>query len=390
MNQKFNTLNSIKVAHIITRMIIGGAQENTLYTVLELQKDTNYDVSLITGIEIGPEGRLNLDFVKNLIFAPFLVRKINPIKDFICLLKLYKLFKKNKYDVIHTHSSKAGVIARFAAKLANIPVIIHTIHGLAFHEYQNAISNFIYIILEKICAFFTDKIIVVADEMRNKSLNYNIGNTYQYKTIFSGMLLDDFLNSKHHRLTIRNKLNIDNNKIVIGTVARLFSLKGHEFLLSIAKDLINFNPDIIFLWVGDGILYEKYKLEIDNLKLTKHFIFTGLVEPNDIPKLLSGMDILVHTSLREGLARVLPQAMAAQIPVISFDIDGAKDIIDNNISGFLVKPKDTVDLKNKIIQLLNSIELKDKFIQNGLKKIDPYFRHDYMVLEIKKVYQEFL
>jgi len=381
-------MRRIKVAHIITRMIIGGAQENTLLTVLGLQKDNKYKVFLITGIEKGPEGRLALDKVENIIFEKYLVRKLSPIKDIICFIKLIKQFRKYKFDIVHTHSSKAGIIARVAAFIARVPVIIHTIHGLPFHSYQSVFKNRLFIFLEKICASFSSKIITVADEMQIKSLKNGIGNKEQFITVHSGMELDLFKSASGLKEKIRRKLNISDNAFIIGKVARLFPLKGHQYILNIAEDITKRYPQVIFVFVGNGILYDSFLKEIKKKGLEKHFIFTGLIEPLNIPEYLASFDVLVHTSLREGLARVLPQAGAVGIPVISFDIDGAKEIIEDGETGFLVEPENEEELKEKILELLNNYNLRMKFMNNLRKRIEPYFSHLYMAEKIEEIYKK--
>ena len=380
-------MKKVKVVHIITRMIIGGAQENTLLTVLGLQKDARYEVSLITGMEKGPEGRLELEDVENPIFESSLVRNLHPIKDIICLIKLFLFFRKNKFDIVHTHSSKAGVIGRIAAFIARVPVIIHTIHGLSFHSYQSMIQNKLFIFLEKICAIFTTRIITVADEMQIKCLKSGIGKKEQFITIYSGMKLEEFKSAYSLREDVRRKLNVSDKAFIIGKVARLFPLKGHKYILNIAEDLVKRYPQIVFVFVGNGILFDSFSKKIKARGLNKHFIFTGLVDPARIPEYLSSFDILVHTSLREGLARVLPQAGAVGVPVISFDIDGAKEVIKDGETGFLVEPENECELKEKIIELINNYDLRVKFMNNLRQRLEPYFSHKYMVREIEEVYR---
>lgn len=379
--------NSLRIAHIITRMIIGGAQENTLLSVLGLQQEAQVRVDLITGCEIGPEGRLDLTGVKSVIFIPSLVRAIHPLKDFFCLIRLFLLFRSQNYDIVHTHSSKAGIIGRLAAFLAGVPVIVHTVHGLPFHPYEKKGVNGIYIFLERLCSRITRKIIVVSDQMRIKSLEKKIGSPAQYQTVFSGMRLEEFLEAGKLRSQMRHELNIPEDAIVIGKIARLFPLKGHEFILKIAKDLVAWDPRILFLWVGDGILKEAYQEQIKALGLEKHFLFAGLVKPETIPGYLSAMDFLVHVSLREGLARVIPQALAAGVPLVSFDIDGAKDIIKDGSNGFLVPPEDYEGLKSRLTLLIRSPELAEQFKKTGKPYVDPFFRDTYMVQELLKVYR---
>ncbi len=380
----------MKIAHVITRMIIGGAQENTLLSVLGLQQEKNVHVDLITGCEIGPEGRLDLSGAKSVIFIPDLLRNIHPLRDLLCFFKLFFLFRSKKYDIVHTHSSKAGIIARLAAFFSGVRVIVHTVHGLPFHPYEKKGVNGLYIFLERLCSKITRKIIVVSDQMRIKALEKKIGKPSQYQTVFSGMRLDEFLEASKYRQQKRAELGIPEEAIVIGKIARLFPLKGHEFILKIANDLVAWEPRIMFLWVGDGVLKESYQRQIKNMGLEDHFRFTGLVSPDAMPGCLSAMDLLVHVSLREGLARVLPQALAAQVPVVSFDIDGAKDIIKDGINGFLVPPEDFEGLKSRLMLLIRNSELGDQFKKTGKDYVDPFFRDTYMVQELLKVYSQCL
>jgi glycosyltransferase involved in cell wall biosynthesis len=377
------------VAHVITRLIIGGAQENTLLTVLGLQEDSAYLVDLISGIEKGPEGSLDVSQVKNLISVPSLIREIHPLYDFLCVLRLFFLFRKKKYHIVHTHASKAGILGRIAALWARVPILIHTVHGLPFHPYEHWFRNWLYIRLEKLCARFTRTIIVVSDAMREKALAQGIGSWEQYVTIYSGLRLDDFLKAPLWRDPMRQKLGFSAEHVVIGKVARFFSLKGHEYLLKIAQELLEQNPNIRFLFVGDGILLPGFQEAIEKRGLKKFFVFTGLIVPEEIPKYLSAMDILVHASLREGLARVLPQAMAARLSVVSFDIDGAKEVVDNASNGFLIPPENTEMMKERLLQMSRDPGFRKIAGEKGKQKVDPAFRHEIMIDKIKTLYSNF-
>jgi len=386
----------IKIAHLITRFMIGGAQENTLFTVEELSKNPNYEVTLILGPQTGPEGDLlkETDLEENyrLTIIPELVREINPLKDLTALYKLYRIFKKKKYDIVHTHSSKAGILGRIAAFLSGTKIIIHTIHGLPFHPYQNKFLNKLYLALEKICAKLSDKIITVCDTMKEKALQAGLAKTDKFITIYSGTSLDNFLQAKkqYDQQKTRQKYNFKTDDIIITKIARLFHLKGHKYLIEIASDIIAKFPKVKFLFIGDGILKKELKTQIEQLKLEKNFIFTGLIPPKQIPEILAITDLLVHCSLREGLARVLPYSLAAGIPAISFDIDGACEVIFNNQTGFLVPPKDSQELKNKILEALSHPSLKETVKTKGPETVDPIFRKEYMVSEIEKLYNNLL
>jgi glycosyltransferase involved in cell wall biosynthesis len=382
----------IKVAHIITRLIVGGAQENTIYTVLGLSRMPEYDVTLYTGPQAGAEGSLMDGEWKKEVPCVVLnnMRRNLTWRDAIMYRQLVKLFRCEKYDIVHTHSSKAGILGRLAARKAGVPVIIHTIHGLPFHEYQNVLARKFYIFSERKAARACDKIISVANIMTQKALAAGVGSPELFTTIYSGMELDLFLNSAQFRNPIRKQLGIADDEIVIGKIARLFYLKGHEYLFTAASEILKRFPKTRFLLLHDGILRKQFERQLEQMGIRDKFIFAGLVPPTDIPKYISAMDILVHTSLREGLARTLPQALACSKPVVSFDIDGAPEVVKNGETGFLVKPMDSQGLADALIRLMQNEPLRCKMGENGRKLVDPIFRSEYMVKKIHNFYQELL
>ncbi len=386
-------MRKIKIAHVITRLIIGGAQENTIFTVEGLSKTGDYDVTLITGPPLGPEGSLLDGKWRNsvkLILIPEMRRAINPLLDAITYFKLLRIFRKEKYDIIHTHSSKAGILARLAAARAKIKIIVHTIHGLPFHDYQNKLLNRLYILSEKRAAKKSAKLISVADAMTEKAVAAKVAKPGKFITIHSGMDLDAFLNSKKYRPEIRKRFGFEENDLVIGKIARLFHLKGHKYLFEAAREIIEKFRNVRFLLVGDGILKEQFEMQLDAMGIREKFTFAGLVHPDKIPEMISAMDILVHTSLREGLAKTLPQALACGVPVVSFDIDGAKEVVTNGETGFLVEPEDSKKLAESIIKLLSDENLRKEIGEKGREIVDPIFRKEYMLEKIIDLYNSLL
>jgi len=268
-----------------------------------------------------------------------------------------------------------------------VKVIIHTIHGLPFHPYQNKFLNFFYIILERFAGYFTNRIITVCEAMKREALSAGIAGDGKFITIYSGIDLNPFLHVRGDTLKKKKELGINGVDKVIGKIGRFFPLKGHEYLIKAAPEVVNVFPNVKFLLVGDGILREKLQLEIGKLGLEDRFIFTGLVDQKDIPLLISVMDILVHTSLREGLARVLPQAIACGKPVISFDIDGAGEVVIPGETGSIVPARDVSALSKAMIDVLSDA---GKSLQSGLKIVDPAFRMETMVHRIDNLYHEVL
>lgn len=379
----------MRVTHVITRLVVGGAQENTIATVLGLRKKSGMDVNLISGPTVGPEGSLELEFKKFpelLRIVPELVRPLHPLKDFIALQKLEKIFREQKPDIVHTHSGKAGILGRLAAKRAGVPIVIHTIHGPSFGNFQNSLSNFIFRSAEKFAARPTTHFIVVADAMKRQYLAAGIGKPEQYTKIFSGFNLEPFLNATND-LALRKQWGIAPDDFVVGKIARLFKLKGHDDLFAVAPEIVRRNPKIKFLFVGDGEWRQKFEQRVKKIGLRRHFAFTGLVPPNEVPKFVGIMDALVHLSLREGLPRALPQALAAAKPVIAYDCDGAREVCRDAETGFLISPGDLVNLQNRLLQLANDFELQKRFGKAGQKFIHENFAVEKMVDAIYNLYQ---
>ncbi|MFH1230289.1 MAG: glycosyltransferase family 4 protein [Planctomycetota bacterium] len=389
-----------KVVHIITRLILGGAQENTILTVEGLQKRHKYQVILVSGPALGPEGelikRVNQSGVE-LIIVPEMRRNIHLILDIISFVKLYILLVRLKPDIVHTHSAKAGILGRFAAYLAGVKTIIHTLHGLSFYPYQNKIVNFLYIAIEKIASLVTTHFISVANAMTEQSLRVKIGNHQMYTTIYSALEMDKF-SPKESPAEAKRILGLEKNKVV-GTIARLAPLKGHNYILQIATQIIREVPDVKFLFVGDGSLNDKIKREVKGRGIEKWFVFTGLINPEQIPLMIQAVDVLVHPSLREGLARTIPQSFALGKPVISFDVDGARELVINSKTGFLIPPPNfnkkhnqssLEQLANAIIYILKKPQLAKQMGEAGKNLIIPNFNANYMVERIIEVYNKII
>jgi len=381
-----------KVLHIITRLIVGGAQENTLLTVSGLNQKDAYDVWLLSGPTQGPEGSLEekAKLYNKFVILPQLVRNVNPLLDFIALIRLYIFIKKQGFEIVHTHSSKAGILGRLAAKLAGVPVIIHTVHGLPFFKSQNLLVNKFYIILEKLVGLVTDKIICVSDTLIEDAVGVNIAPRTKFIRIYSGIDLNNFKNDIKQKDLTKEKLGIPKQSPVIGKVARLFHFKGHKYFFEAAQIVKTKVPAVRFLLIGDGILKKRLIRHAQRLGITQNIIFAGLISPDEISKYIQAMDVIAHTSLHEGLPRAVVQAHALGIPAVCFDVDGTKDIVQHGVSSFLVKPKDINSLAQHLITL---IEDKEKAAQMGRKAqqfATKAFSAQIMVEGIDQIYKQTL
>lgn len=374
----------MRVTHVITRLIVGGAQENTLATVRGLRQIPGMEVQLVSGPASGPEGSLESEAGK-LLMVPELVRPIHPLKDFFALQRLEKLFREQKPDIVHTHSGKAGVLGRIAAARAGVPIIVHTIHGPSFGKFQGAPANFIFTAAEKYAARVTTHFVVVADAMKEQYLAAGIGREEQYTKIFSGFALEPFLEAKND-LERRAKWGLAPDDFVVGKIARLFRLKGHDDLFAVAPELTRQNPKIKFLLIGDGEWRGRFEALAKSRSVEKHFIFTGLVSPQEVPGYTGIMDALVHLSLREGLPRALPQALAAGKPVVAYDCDGAREACREGVTGFLIRPGDFNALRERLLQLAADPALCRKLGEAGQAFARENFAVEKMVRDTYTLY----
>jgi glycosyltransferase involved in cell wall biosynthesis len=382
----------VRVLHIITRMIVGGAQENTLLSVEGLDAMPEYDVTLISGIDKGKEGELlsRARETTKLIVVPEMVRSINPFADLKAFWRLYRLIKKGRYHIVHTHSSKAGVLGRLAAWLAGTPIIVHTLHSLVFHDYQPWLVNRSWWLAKKICAPVTDFYISVSEIIVKKAIAAGIAEPERFRTIYSGMELDWFLNAKFDADAVKREFGIPLDAPVVGKIARLFELKGHDQLMDAAPEIVRRVPNVRFFLIGDGVLLDHLQERAHGYGILENFVFAGLIDRERIPEMISAMDVVVHTSLREGLARVLPQSLAMGKPCVSFDIDGAPEVVIDDHTGYLVAPFDYETLADRVARLLEDERLRDKFGENGRRHVDPNFRAEKMVADISDVYRMLL
>jgi glycosyltransferase involved in cell wall biosynthesis len=386
----------MKIAHVITRMIIGGAQENTLYNCLDLANDFGDEVLLLTGPTTGPEGKLlegMSDAERRSIrieVIPSLRRSIHPTDDWRAYRELKAALRAFQPEVVHTHSAKGGFVGRLAAWSLNVPAVIHSVHGAPFHQYQNRLGYWLFRWLEWYAAKRCHHLISVADAMTDLMVGARVAPREKFTTIYSGMEVQPFLDSRQHRETARRRWNFRDDDLVIGKIARLAPLKGHEYLLESAAAVIRGNPHVKFMLVGNGTKTEEIEQEIDRRGLSDHFVLTGLVAPSQIPELVSAMDVVVHTSLREGLARVLPQALLAGVPVVSFDIDGAREVCVDGVTGGLVAPRDTAGLTKWLLRLAGDVELRTRMGRAGQLRCQQVFDHHYMTEKIRDLYRQIL
>jgi glycosyltransferase involved in cell wall biosynthesis len=382
----------MRIAHVITRLIVGGAQENTVLCCRDLIQQHGDDVLLISGPALGPEGSLFGAAAESevpSVIVPQLRRSINPIRDWIAYRQIKKALREFSPDVVHTHSAKAGILGRYAAWSLGIPAVIHTVHGAPFHQFQNRMARAFFRCCERHAAARCHKLVSVADAMTELMVESGVAPREKFVTVYSGMDVDLFLHADQQRAKTRAELGYDDGHVVVGKVARLFHLKGHDDIIDAAREIVDRLPNVRFLFVGDGILQSHLQDRISKTGLDAHFKFTGLVSPAKVAGLISAMDMVVHTSLREGLARVLPQALIVGRPVISYDVDGAREVVLDGETGRLIAPRDIAGLAGAIIQLGGNNSLRKSLGAEGQRRFQDQFRHELMTRQLRDIYSEF-
>jgi len=351
---------------VITKLELGGAQKQLLSLIENLDK-RRYNLFLFSakkGLLVDEALSINkLSFHG----SRFLERPVNIFKDLLALIELVSFIKKNKISIVHTHSSKAGILGRLAAGIAKVPAIIHTVHGWSFHEYQAKILNSFYLLLEKICAGFTDKIIVVSSFDKNKGLSNSIGTKGQYITIRYGINSEDF-SKKSEENELKKEFGLDKKQSLVGMVACLKPQKSPLDFVNLASGLVKDFPGCKFILVGDGVLSKAVRTLIKKLGLEEKIILAGW--RRDVVRVLSALDVLVLTSLWEGLPICVLESMAAGTAVVATDTGGIREAVSDGKNGYLVKAGDVISMKNRVKELLEDLEKRAEFIRASKKIID--------------------
>jgi glycosyltransferase involved in cell wall biosynthesis len=380
----------VRVIHVITRLIVGGAQENTVSSVLGLARRSGFEASLIAGGSRGTEGSLDhlfADCPERLTVLPSLVRPLHPWHDLVAWAKLKQVFQRRRPDLVHTHSGKAGLLGRLAAKAAGVPLIVHTIHGPSFGAFQGWLANVSFRAAERYAARYTTHFVSVCEAMTRQYLAAGIGRPDLFTRIYSGFDLEPFLRARND-VILRAQYGLGPEDVVVGAIARCFKLKGYEDLLAVAAGLRQACPQIKFLLVGDGPWRRRYEAQACELGLAARCVFTGLVQPERVPQLVGLMDMLVHLSRREGLARALPQALLAAKPVVAYDCDGASEVCLESRTGYLVRPGDLPTLQDRVLRLARDASLRERLGRTGRELVRGQFSAESMVDRLQALYLE--
>lgn len=383
----------MRIMNISTRMILGGSQEHAVLSCEGLA-DAGHDVALVYGPIYGPEGT-HLDRAEahggiECIQTPNLVREIAPLRDHRCWRNLRALIRKWKPDVVHTHSSKAGIIGRAAAWKEGVPAVVHTIHGLPYHAFQPRYKNAIFIAAERYAARRCHHIVCVADSMRTQSLANGIGRPDQFSTIYTGIEVNRYLTPAVSRDDIRSQLGVDDEDFLVGTIARLSPDKGHDDLLDGFGVQMKQDPRLKMLWLGDGWWQERLAARIDTMGLADQVIRPGLVPSEEVARYVPAMDLLAHPSYHEGLPRTIVQALLGGVPVVATSVDGTPEVVRERETGLLVDPAEPALLSDAIMWMRSHPDERREMGRQGQERCRGPFDARTMVEQLDALYRSLL
>lgn len=379
-----------RILHVITRLDLGGSAENTLLTAIGLV-ERGYKVAILAGPSSNPPSvteKTALEKGVTIERLPSLLRNISLFNDSAALLALYSRIKKGRYDCVHTHTSKAGILGRIAARMAGTPVIVHTAHGHIFYGYFSRVLTLVFIVIERLIFRFTNIMIMLTDQEKKETLHRKIGSHERMVRILSGVDLVPFCSvRKADRASSVAALGLLESDFIVGTVARLVTIKNHAVIVAAAEKVKENHPDIRFVFVGDGDLQDGLKERVAAAGLEKQVLFTGWKNREGLLSILPAFDIFVLCSINEGMGRAFIEAQAAGVPVIGSRVCGIPEVIQEGETGFCVALDDVDALAEKIVWMYNNRSRLPDMGAKGRAWAQKHFSKEIMVEKIDALYQ---
>jgi glycosyltransferase involved in cell wall biosynthesis len=383
-------MKKIKVAEVVTRLDWGGSPDIVRITCKYLDPDV-YDIKLVMGPTKYPSKRTNrflAEMSGRVIEIPSLARNINPVKDLPAFFALYNLFRKEKFDIVHTHTAKAGALGRMAAALAGVPIIIHTPHGHNLYGYFNVALSRMILWIERFLTIFTDRIIALTALEKRDYTILGVAAAEKVSLIYQGLELDSEASSADDRKDARRELGLGSAEKVVGMVSRLEPIKGPAYFIDAAKYVSEKFPAVKFVMVGEGSLRKALEKKITALGLKDKFILTGWRD--DVRRMISAFDLMALPSLNEAVGIVLIEAQAEGVPVVATNVGGIPEIIKDQETGILVDPASPEELARAINSLLGDDNKRAAMALAGREWVKGRFEARAMADEVSALYTELL
>jgi glycosyltransferase involved in cell wall biosynthesis len=382
-------MKKIKVLRIITRLNIGGP---TIHAVLlnAIMDQEVYESYLVTGNIESNESSMDYYADKygiKPIYVNSMSREIRLFKDLKAFFKIYKIIKKIKPDIVHTHTAKAGILGRLAAWMANVHVIFHTFHGNVFNGYFGKIKTMYFILIEKLLAKLSTKIIAISQQQKKELINLGITKEDKITVINLGFQFENVIPDEKDRNKFREEYFVPNDAKLIGIVGRIVPIKNHKLFLDIAKQVISKYSNVYFAIIGDGELRDDIEKEIIALNLNKRVFITGFIK--NLKSIYADLDIVLLTSNNEGTPVALIEAMACKKLVMSTRVGGVEDFIENGVDGFYFPKERYESFTSEIDNWMNNEEKYDQMKSDAQKKAIEKFSYVHLINNMENLYNNY-
>jgi glycosyltransferase involved in cell wall biosynthesis len=379
----------IRVLLVITRLTVGGDTNVVLDIANHFGNHPDFEAALAVGPV--PEGETDLTYLARehgipTTIVPSLVNQINPVLNLAALRQLRSVMVQGKYDIVHTHSSVAGIVGRLAAVAARTPIIVHHVHGWGLREGMSSATRLVYLTLERLCARFTARLIAVSAPTIEKGLAFHICRREKFILIYNGLHLEKF--ARHvDRVHVLLKLGLDPDCKIVGMIGRLDKQKNPLDFIRAAAVVVKDYPQVQFFIAGDGGLRPDCERLIDELSLRSKFFLLGFRD--DIDHILPAVDITALSSLWEGLPVVFQEAMSAGKPIVANNVDGVSDVVIEGETGYVVTPHRPQEMAERILYLLNNDEVCTRFGVTAQQNAR-IFSSERMLVQIETLYRALL
>ena len=380
-------MKRLKILHTTTRIVQGGGVEHNVMITIDHLKD-QFDFHLLSGRENNVSELYETNGFK-VITNPYLIRDISPVNDLKALWHMWRLIKKEKYDIVHTHETKASLLTRIAAYFAGCPFIIYGLHGVTFNDPMSVIKKTFFIFLEKWTVPMSDFIISVGQDTIDQYHKHGIAKKMPYQVVRSGIDLDQFekggLHTEREKIEFRKKWGILPNEFVLLNVGRFSYSKAQRYTIEAFASCLKTSPNSKLIFVGDGELVEECQEKVKKLEIEKNVLFVGYI-PN-VQDFLSITDVFVITSLREGLPRVTVEASLKKVPVVGFEVEGISEVICHRESGFIVPKYDVASLEKRIVELLKNPDKGKRFAEKAYSFVKKEWDSKKMIKDLEFIYK---
>lgn len=378
----------LRVLRVITRLNVGGPAIHAILLSHALNDGREFETTLVAGMTAPHEGdMLHLAAEKGVQprLVPELGREISPADDVLALLRMVRLTREIRPDVVHTHMAKAGTVGRIAARLARVPLVVHTYHGHVFHSYFGPTKTRVFLTIERALARVTDRVVVVGEQQREEIAEFGVCPRSKLVPIPLGLELQRFLQAEQLRGSLRQELGLGLEVPLVGIVARLVPIKAHEDFFRAAVAIRAAVPNVHFLVVGDGERRAELEQMVDDLELRPSVSFLGWRQ--DLPRVYADLDVVALASHNEGSPVALIEALAAGRPVVATAVGGVPEVVPNGVCGLTVPPSQPAALADAIVRVLGDRQMGSRLAERGRAHVYPRYAWERLVGDVRALYR---